>query len=145
MKPGGFVGTAEKSALVNILTVIQGFLDRLKQESLKCESAKTQSKYPKYLSKFALLGLQLNDMTFRITFLMQILIFLQTLQHPLVSSKDQVEKFTCREEETEQLVAMQAQVVSLLEQSGEATSVTTLKHVVLNSEPHWLKWKANKC
>lgn len=76
--------------MLNILRVIQTFLDRFNSQPLHTEhsNAQIQLKYPKYLSKFSLLNLQLNDSTFRATFLTQVSIFLRTIQTPLQSQQD---------------------------------------------------------
>lgn len=69
---------AGKSNLVNILSVVKSFLERFNSQPLHVEhsNAQIQLKYPKYLSKFSLLNLQLNDSLFRVTFLTQMAIFL---------------------------------------------------------------------
>lgn len=39
------------------------------------QNARIADKYPKYLSKFSLIGLQFDDYLFRQTFLLQVLVF----------------------------------------------------------------------
>lgn len=60
--------------------MLNTFLERFNsQPLLNSETHQIQLKYPKHLSKFSLLALQLNDAVFRVTFLTQIAIFIQTI------------------------------------------------------------------
>lgn len=102
-------------------------------------------KYPKYLSKYSLLTLQLNDSLFRVTFLTQLLIFLQTLQHPLATNQEQLKLFKLSGDELQQTQQLQQQVLSMLEACSETTNTACLKQAVFESEVSWLKWKASRC
>jgi len=71
-----------------IIHVIRHFLTKFDHEPLQVdkEQASISVKYPKYLSKQSLFKLQLKDYLFREVFLMQILIFTQTLQQPIIKT-----------------------------------------------------------
>ena len=74
-----------KSNLIFILNVLEVYIKKFKASSQQVDitNARQVEKYPKYLSKFSLIGLQFDDYLFRQTFLFQVLIFTKTLEAPV--------------------------------------------------------------
>ena len=69
-------------------------------------------KYPKFLSKFALFALQMDDSLFRETFMVQILVFSQAIKDPI--TKEQISLIKLSKEETELATKVAKQAISLL-------------------------------
>ena len=72
-----------ESRFAQLSRAVSRVLDVFEKNSLISEGYRIQRKYPKYLSKFELLDLQLKDAAFRETFLIQLQILLETLKHPV--------------------------------------------------------------
>jgi len=68
--------------------------------NLTKKPTKIQDHYPKYLPKYSLLKLQLQDYMFRETFVYQVLVFCDCLLNPI---KDQVNLFKTDKEEIKML------------------------------------------
>ena len=96
--------------------MLNTFLERFNsQPLLHSETHQIQLKYPKHLSKFSLLSLQLNDAVFRCTFLTQIAIFLHTIQNPLTNPLlQQIKVFKLSATETEQVKEVESKVMAML-------------------------------
>ena len=82
------------SNMMAVLHVIDEFLKKFQASSHQVDNqnARIVDKYPKYLSKFSLIGLQFDDFLFRQTFLFQVLVFTQTLGQPIITAQKNVLK-----------------------------------------------------
>ena len=103
-----------KSNLIFVLSVIDGFLKKFKASShtVDNQNARIVEKYPKYLSKYSLIGLQFDDFLFRETFLFQILIFTKTLAQPVTQEQKNAFKFS--KDEQAKIQEIETQVLQLL-------------------------------
>ena len=90
---------AEKSNINKFLRVLSDLLSYFEstQKGIELSNARIVEKYPKFLSKFALFSLQMDDSLFRETFLVQILIFAQSLADPVGMEQKNLIKLTSEE------------------------------------------------
>lgn len=95
--------------------------------------------FPKYLSSYRLLNLQISDAVFRQHFLVQCLIIFQYMSHgakkvPLVLS----------EEDKSKVLAFCQQAERLLLQASNSDFVSSIKKH-LDREMYWMRWKDDNC
>ena len=96
------------------LSVLSDLLSHFEatQKSIERSSARIVEKYPKFLSKFALFALQMDDSLFRETFMVQILVFSQAIKDPI--TKEQISLIKLSKEETELATKVAKQAAMLL-------------------------------
>lgn len=99
--------------------------------------------YPKYLTRSVLLPLELRDLTFRRTILVQALILHQFLVGSFSSKTPEKSQ---NEAELEWLKSIEKSCYDLLSRSGNDGErfASTIRNL-LEREIHWIEWKANSC
>ena len=111
-------------------------------EHFKGETSHQQKileKYPKYLTKYSLMSLQKDDASLRMTFFIQALIFVQTLNQPItVEQKRDIKLNDLERTKLNELeIAINAQIKSF--RSGK-----NIAEIVKLNESDWCKWKDEK-
>lgn len=119
-----------------------------------------EEKYPKFLSKFALFALQMDDTLFRETFIVQILIFTQAITDPVGNEHKNTVKLSPEDIKSVQKVQKQAKRIIVSGQKktssttvsrqndagiGKRTFGESVEQIVSNCEPQWANWKKNAC
>jgi hypothetical protein len=71
--------------MVKFMEMIRHVLDVFEKQPIPESSDwnKIEKRYPKFLSKYKLINLQFNDMHFRETFMIQLLVLFQSLKQPI--------------------------------------------------------------
>ena len=143
------------TVFLSLLKDLLGFFER----SASSEDQKTApivAKYPKFLSKFALFSLQMDDSLFRQTVALQVLVFLQALGQPVGSEQTKFFKL----DKDQRALADEVEAVALqLLSGGSAPSSKHLEshvlrkrsfresvvRIVKGGEPSWVTWKEQRC
>lgn len=114
------------TSFLNILSCLLGYFEST-QKTIERSNARIVENYPKFLSKFALFSLQMDDSLFRETFMVQILVFTQAIVDPVVT--EQKNLFKLSKDETKIVNKVSNQVKKLLcpIQSGNSSEVTLSK------------------
>lgn len=79
------INKSSESNISKVMQTIKDIISRFKSQPLlhiDKDNIQILKKYPKYLTRFSLLHLQFQDYLFRETFLVQILVFIDTLNNP---------------------------------------------------------------
>ena len=147
--PEGFKEPEEKgkenpkklSNLMAVLHVIGEYLKKFQASShqIDNQNARIVDKYPKYLSKFSLIGLQFDDFLFRLTFLFQVLVFTQTLGKPIITAQKNVVKLD--KGESMRLKEVEEQTLKLIqgeEMDGQNSIGKNIVRTLLENELNWV-------
>lgn len=108
------------SAFGNFLRILEDLLSFFEatHQSIESSNSRIVEKYPKFLSKFALFALQMDDSTFRQTIIVQILIFAQSVTDPVGVEQKSVIKLS--KEEVDAANKVHSQAAKLLLQISES-------------------------
>ena len=97
---------------IKMLGDLLSYLD-FTMKDIEKSNAHIEEKYPKFLSKFALFALQMDDTLFRETFIVQILIFTQAITDPVGNEHKNTVKLSPEEIKSVQKVQKQANRIVL--------------------------------
>lgn len=106
-----------------------------------------QKNYPKYLTKYSILSIQLKDPNFRKSWLTQIILRLESIKNPL--KLDQKKGFEIKEADLERIKNLEKKVTDYIKEIP--TSLTNGLHLdkqldfFLEREKNWANWKDGGC
>ena len=106
-----------------------------------------QKNYPKYLTKYSILSIQLKDPNFRKSWLTQIILRLESIKNPL--KLDQKRGFEIKEADLERIKNLEKKVTDYIKEIP--TSLTNGLHLdkqldfFIEREKNWSTWKDNGC
>ena len=106
---------AEQSNISKFIKMLGDLLSYLEfsMKDIEKSNAHIEEKYPKFLSKFALFALQMDDTLFRETFIVQILIFTQAITDPVGNEHKNTVKLSPEDIKSVQKVQKQANRIVL--------------------------------
>lgn len=105
-----------------------------------------QKNYPKYLTKYSLLNLQLKDPNFRKIWLTQVVSCLWSLRNPLKIT--QKKGFEIKEEDLEKIRNLEKKVnehIREIPNTNQGANLDSQLNFFLDRERNWCTWKDNGC
>lgn len=106
-----------------------------------------QKNYPKYLTKYSILSIQLKDPNFRKSWLTQIILRLSSIKNPL--KLDQKKGFEIKEADLERIKTLEKKVTDYIKEiPASLTNGLQLDKQLdffLEREKNWCNWKDNGC
>lgn len=88
------------------------------------------------------MSLQKDDASLKMAFYIQILIFIQALIQPILPEQKRDVKLS--DTEKQKLEELESSVLSALQNDQPLSSGHHIAKLVLESEPHWCRWKEEK-
>jgi hypothetical protein len=104
------------------------------------------ARYPKYFTKFSLLGSQLRDPNFRKTWICQVILCIWVLKNPMKIAQKKV--FDVDEKNLDKLSNIEKSVIEYaktLKEPGASQTFYDLLSLFLERERRWSQWKEENC